>query len=213
MSSEKGMNGSSDPDITVTATLASPPIKRDKRAWTAEEDEALMLAVLDIKQKKGSDENEEDDDDWEEIAESVPDRTAFQCYQRYIRYLHKPSASRMEDLELEANHTNVKKEDTKDKGNQGSKKMATRSKAGNLKDEADYDEQADVGKRKRGNSSDVASRRTSPKESASSKKKSTQLDTSSTLRETSPSKWTTEETQLLKKLIEQYQDGKCFFFI
>jgi hypothetical protein len=203
MSLEKDMNGSSDPELTVTATLASPPLKRDKRQWTAEEDEALMLAVLDIKQRKGADENEDDDEDWDEIAESVPDRTAFQCYQRYIRYLNKPSSSRMEDLELEANYASVQ---TGDKNTQNSKKISTRSRSENLKDDDDdYDEQLDVGKRKRG-TNDSASKRSSPKESSSSKKKAASLDSSS--RDASPSKWTGEETQLLKKLVEQYQDGK-----
>jgi hypothetical protein len=147
-------------------------LKRDKRQWTAEEDEALMLAVLDIKQKKGTDENEDDDEDWDEIAESVPDRTAFQCYQRYIRYLNKPSSSRMEDLELEANHTSVQREE------QNSKIISTRSRSGDLKDDAEYEEQLDVGKRKRG-TNDSASKRSSPKESSSSKKKAASLDSSS----------------------------------
>ncbi len=210
MSLKEGMNGSTDPEIIATATLGSSPVKRDKRAWTAEEDEALMLAVLDIKQKKGTDENEDDDEDWDEIAESVPDRTAFQCYQRYIRYLHKPSASRMEDLEMEAT---TKRDNSKDKGTQNSKKMSTRAKAGNLKDDTDYDDQADVGKRKRGTSSETVSKKSSPKEPSSSKKKAAQPETSSSSRDASPSKWTTEETQLLKKLVEQYQDGKFFIWI
>ena len=198
---DKETNGSGEPDVTVDASLASPPLKRDKRPWTPEEDEALMLAVLDIKQKRGFDENEEDDEDWDEIAESVPERTAFQCYQRYIRYLHKPSSSsRTDDLSLELNHTTTAKKEDK-----GTKSVSTRSKIGSLKDDEDYEDQPDPGKRKRG-AGESSSKKTSPKESSGSKKKSAQVDAST--RDASPSKWTPEETQLLRKLVEQYQDSK-----
>jgi hypothetical protein len=202
MSLKKDRNGSSEPDFSVCDTQATPPTKKDKRQWTAEEDEALMLAVLDIKQKKGFDENEEDDQDWEEIAESVPDRTAFQCYQRYVRFLHKPTSSVTEDATgTEENHITDKKEDKMTRIG----KMSMRGKAGNVKDDEDYEDHPDPGKRKRGGSDSSSTKKSSPKESISSKKKAVQFDPSS--RDASPSKWSAEETQMLKKLVEQYQDG------
>jgi len=201
MSLVKEENDLADPEVAVSATLASPPLKRDKRPWTAEEDEALMLAVLDIKQRKGFDENEEDDEDWEEIAESVPDRSAFQCYQRYVRCLHKPtsSSSQSENLTAEMNHAAKKEEKIIPKIG------STRSKSGSLKDDdEEYEDLPDPGKRKRGSSE---GKKSSPKDASSSKKKAVPpADAAS--KDASPSKWTAEETQLLKKLVEQYQDSK-----
>lgn len=37
--------------------------------------------------------DEEDDDDWDEIAQSVPDRTAVQCLQRYLHLEKKRKGS------------------------------------------------------------------------------------------------------------------------
>mmetsp|Transcript_46700 Transcript_46700/g.56537 ORF Transcript_46700/g.56537 Transcript_46700/m.56537 type:complete len:206 (-) Transcript_46700:732-1349(-) len=66
--------------------------RKKKGEWSAQEDEALMLAVLNVRKKKGKDGgdiDDEDDDDWDEIAGAVAGRSAVQCLQRYMRHLSK----------------------------------------------------------------------------------------------------------------------------
>ena len=94
------------PDTAITtaaeASTSSTSRKRSKkRAWTAEEDANLVEAVLAARSEQeessgGSNPevtDEEDDDDWDEIAQSVPDRTAVQCLQRYLHLEKKRKGS------------------------------------------------------------------------------------------------------------------------
>eukprot|EP00592_Proboscia_alata_P001245 CAMPEP_0194372370 /NCGR_PEP_ID=MMETSP0174-20130528/20715_1 /TAXON_ID=216777 /ORGANISM="Proboscia alata, Strain PI-D3" /LENGTH=650 /DNA_ID=CAMNT_0039150855 /DNA_START=255 /DNA_END=2207 /DNA_ORIENTATION=- len=74
--------------------------KSDKVQWSAEEDEALLMAVYADRKGRGKcglveededndDEDDEDDDeeDWDEISKSVPNRSAVQCLQRFLKVL------------------------------------------------------------------------------------------------------------------------------
>lgn len=94
------------PDTAITtaaeASTSSTSRKRSKkRPWTAEEDANLVEAVLAARSEQeessgGSNPevtDEEDDDDWDEIAQSVPDRTAVQCLQRYLHLEKKRKGS------------------------------------------------------------------------------------------------------------------------
>lgn len=82
-----------DDDPTKEKKLAKD-MKKKKSEWTPGEDEALMLAVMEVR-KKNSGELEEvvdDEDDWDEIANLISGRSAVQCLQRYMRHLNrKPS--------------------------------------------------------------------------------------------------------------------------
>lgn len=71
--------------------------RREKQTWTAKEDEALMIAVLEERkaraereaERNGNDEGNEEDWDaieWDVIAESVPDRSEVECLKRYLRH-------------------------------------------------------------------------------------------------------------------------------
>ena len=77
---------------------------KKKLEWTAQEDEALMLAVLQIRNQNrsvieqqyhpiNSEEEEFDDDAWEAIAKHVNGRSAVQCLQRYMRHLTRKGGS------------------------------------------------------------------------------------------------------------------------
>jgi hypothetical protein len=75
--------------------------KWKKRPWTDEEDTNLMEVVLAARSERedssrGSNPevtDEEDDDDWDEISQTVPDRTAVQCLQRYLQLEKKRKGS------------------------------------------------------------------------------------------------------------------------
>ena len=92
-----------DTAITTAAasTSATSRKRSKKRPWTAEEDASLLEAVLAARSEQegsgggGNPEvtDEEDDDDWDEIAQSVPDRTAVQCLQRYLHLEKKRTGS------------------------------------------------------------------------------------------------------------------------
>ena len=93
-----------DTAITTAAQASTSPTSRKrskKRPWTAEEDASLLEAVLAARSEQeesgggGNPEvtDEEDDDDWDEIAQSVPDRTAVQCLQRYLHLEKKRTGS------------------------------------------------------------------------------------------------------------------------
>ena len=100
------MSTSPEQKLTLTATpIKTPQVKapkiakkapgsskRKKTDWTATEDEALIIAVLEAKKKK-NDEESSDDEDWDDIAEAVPNKTAVQCLQRYMRHLNKKGGS------------------------------------------------------------------------------------------------------------------------
>lgn len=81
-------------------------MQKKKQEWTAQEDEALMLAVLQVRNQDrsvieqqyhpvNSEEEEFDDDAWETIAKHVHGRSAVQCLQRYMRHLTRKGGSGM----------------------------------------------------------------------------------------------------------------------
>ena len=96
-------NGMSEekPDVAMNDRKSSDASrKRPKQQWSAQEDEALMLAVLADKGKREEDRSEsdeseeEEEEDWDDIAGSVPGKTPVQCLRRYMRYLNKKGGSR-----------------------------------------------------------------------------------------------------------------------
>ena len=92
-------------DTTATTAEASSPStsrkKSKKRPWTTEEEASLMEIVLAARSEHeegsgGSNPevtDEEEDDDWDEISNSVPDRTAVQCLQRFLHLEKKRKGS------------------------------------------------------------------------------------------------------------------------
>lgn len=81
--------------------------KKAKQSWTSDEDKALHQAVLDVRRtrelEKGEvsaegnngsgQDGEDEEDDWDDIAKSVPGKTAVQCLQRYMKTLNERSGS------------------------------------------------------------------------------------------------------------------------
>lgn len=193
-------------DVEAEASKRLAPIssaKKDKKPWTPAEDEALMLAVLDDKKRREveADESEEDgrvdeddEEDWDEIAESVPGRTPVQCLRRYMRALNPKGgdsgSGAGEELDgadgspfasaFEA--ADVQKMPAKENGSEN----ATPSAPAVLKRER----------------SEEPSFSAPPAETIPTPKR-TKLEKTE---EDSPSKWSIDETNLLKKLVDQYQD-------
>jgi hypothetical protein len=120
--------------------------KKSKSAWSAAEDDALLKAVVEDQQDREAEGNGDDDEDWDEIAESVPNKTPVQCLKRYMS-LNKKLESKGQDS---AGSSGEEQPESPDKKPQAKKQK----------------------------------------------------------RDTDSSKWTTEEVELLKKLVEQYKDSK-----
>lgn len=69
------------------------PPKKGKTSWSPAEDEALMMAVEEDRKRRQADGDEEDEEDWDEISDSVPGKTAVQCFRRYTGQLKAAEAS------------------------------------------------------------------------------------------------------------------------
>jgi hypothetical protein len=65
------------------------PPKKGKQAWTPDEDEALMLAVIVDRQRRQENDEEDEEEDWDEIAKSVPGKTPVNCLRRFMGQLSK----------------------------------------------------------------------------------------------------------------------------
>lgn len=78
-------------DDTQESEKPSPktPPKKGKQAWTPDEDEALMLAVIADRQRREDNDEEEEEEDWDEIAKAVPGKTPVNCLRRYMGQLNK----------------------------------------------------------------------------------------------------------------------------
>jgi Myb-like DNA-binding domain len=82
----------SSPSTTTSPSKATTPAsKRSKTAvsWTAEEDQALLSAYQEEQGPDGIDGEE----DWDAISSSIPGKTAVQCFKRYIQINNEESAS------------------------------------------------------------------------------------------------------------------------
>jgi len=164
--------------------------KKDKRPWTDEEDEALMLAVLADKknrdernddQSEGEAQSEDDEEDWETISRAIPGRTPVQCLQRYMRHLTQKPVKDEDSSDATVFFT--ADTETEGKGTEAN----SLSTAGEKRRLEVVESKASAGRR--------------VKVTVTTKK--LKLPEKS-----SPLKWSTEEISLLKKLVEQYQDSK-----
>lgn len=180
-------------DKTSDATTQPPKSKKAKQLWTAQEDEALMLAVIADKKRRemeksesddeDGDEEDEDEDDWDDIATAVPGKTPVQCLRRYMRYLNKKGGSRGSasggDM---TSKEDTEEEQGKRKGSEGS------TEEGEGKDDEGGDADDDSG-----NEEDSKGKKKGKKQKGK--------DSSASL-----TKWISDEITLLRKLVEQYQD-------
>lgn len=167
--------------------------KKPRRVWAAREDEALMLAVLDDKKRNDMelDESEEDDgsdesddEDWDEIAKSVPGRTPVQCLQRYMKHLNRSAREKIDSLDQTLETSDKNSFDTKIA-------VATKKEPSEHSGEMSLKRQLEGGSTSSATEMDLPS----PKKQRRDKTKMG-----------SPTKWTSEETNMLRKLVEQY-DG------
>ena len=67
--------------------------KKSKVAWTDEEDDALLKAVLEDKQNREAEGDPEEEEDWDEIAKAVPGKTPVQCLKRYMTNFKEPESN------------------------------------------------------------------------------------------------------------------------
>ena len=91
---------------------ASSTKRKDKqyKQWTAKEDEALMIAVLEERNESEDEEEEEEEEDWQiinwdVISEQVPNRTAVECLQRYMKHKKNNEAARRTSSEANVGST------------------------------------------------------------------------------------------------------------
>uniref|UniRef100_A0A7S4R1F3 Uncharacterized protein n=1 Tax=Ditylum brightwellii TaxID=49249 RepID=A0A7S4R1F3_9STRA len=200
-----------------------PASKKSKSQWTAVEDEILMLAVLADKKRREEEIDEDDEDeeeeeeDWDEIAKAVPGRTPVQCLRRYMRHLNQKGGGSVDDTKTKA-WTSEEEKKLRELRSQDTEWVDTVkeipgrtvaeakehwAKIGSSSDldlKLSKDEsEAEESEKQASAESDAASSQPSPK-----KKLKTKKEESSGI--SSPAKWRDDETTLLKKLIEQYQD-------
>ena len=95
---------------------------KEKKPWTAEEDEILMIALLAERKKREAEKGDSDDEDthedndseddgeedWDEIAKNVPGRTPVQCLRRYIKTLSKVPESTEKETNERTTPTSLK---------------------------------------------------------------------------------------------------------
>ncbi len=181
----------------TTTASSSAETKRSKRKgrqlWTAKEDEALMIAVLE--ERKTRDEKEEDEDDleeddfeeeeedwevidWDMIAALVTGRSPVECLKRYLKHKKRH--------EVKAVNTSMHP------GN-----IDVAATALDEKPAATLPTQKTT-KRKGGSTVTESEEMTI---SPQNKKKKEEL------------KWTDDEIGLLSSLADQYQDGKYRYII
>ena len=91
--------------------------KKSKVAWTDEEDDALLKAVLEDKQDREAEEETEEEEDWDEISKAVPGKSAVQCFKRFMeKFKDAPDksgpAADAGDPEAESQHSEEGKDDS-----------------------------------------------------------------------------------------------------
>mmetsp|Transcript_11375 Transcript_11375/g.27094 ORF Transcript_11375/g.27094 Transcript_11375/m.27094 type:complete len:485 (-) Transcript_11375:196-1650(-) len=156
---------------------------KGKIVWTADEDEQLFNAVELDKQHRVDD--SEDDEDWDMIAQSVPGKTAVQCFKRYL-VLNRDRGGGESSFEAAA-AASAAAED-KDKGEEhednqfNSKPNATTSM------------------KRPGSSSEQGQETKRPKAAAAAT--TVKAETAST----ADVRWSQDESRLLTKLVDQYKD-------
>lgn len=160
---------------------------KKKAVWTDEDDEALVNAVIKDQKDRAAQEDAEDDEDWDEIAKSVPGKTPVQCLKRYLA------------LDTKKKQATEPAAAPPPAGTQMSSSFASASASTaddskhspSLKTEAKHSEKT----------SEVEEGDDESGEKASKVPRIETIDGSPF--------WPHDETDLLKKLVEQYKDSKC----
>eukprot|EP00428_Durinskia_dybowskii_P012173 CAMPEP_0170223088 /NCGR_PEP_ID=MMETSP0116_2-20130129/11241_1 /TAXON_ID=400756 /ORGANISM="Durinskia baltica, Strain CSIRO CS-38" /LENGTH=410 /DNA_ID=CAMNT_0010473785 /DNA_START=247 /DNA_END=1475 /DNA_ORIENTATION=+ len=109
--------------------------KKSKVAWTDEEDDALLKAVLEDKQNREAEGDPEEEEDWDEIAKAVPGKTPVQCLKRYMTNFKEPEsneavpeqATKSEDKDEESESDDEVSDEDDDEESPKSKKVKKES--------------------------------------------------------------------------------------
>lgn len=158
----------------------SDDTKKSKAVWTPEEDEALLQAVKDEQiDREAEGDAEDEEEDWDEIAKSIPGKSPVQCFKRYLA-LSKKTASQPKVAPEESGVD----EDSKRPSTESKRSAAVKSDPEEEGKEKDEDEE---GEEETGERSSKRARNEGG--------------------DAGPS-WPEEETDLLKKLVEQYKESK-----
>lgn len=194
---------------SATVEKGTPVTKKEKKSWTAEEDETLMIAILNEtnnralesrnigeKHDKDNDNSEDGEEDWDEIAKSLPGRTPVQCLRRYMKTL-----SRVPDAGNKG---------TSERASQGIASMRPQEEVQN-KDPAD--EEKITGKSQEKDTGKVGEKITDEDTINYAIGMGTENDEPSTKRQKmlaeqtiSSIEWTTETSLLLKRYVSEYTD-------
>lgn len=167
--------------------------KKEKKTWTPIEDEALLLAVVADKtrHKVRVDESEEDEEDWDEIAKSVLGRTPVQCLRRYMRLNHKAGDT----------NTSIGEEVDGSHNLPLPFRVSITPKLRINEDEIERTVHSPTIIMKRVRVGDANPNNTLNKSSSISKRKKLGKES-----DRSPPRWSVDESNLLKKLVDQYRD-------
>lgn len=172
--------------------------KKSRTAWSAQEDEALLKAVLEDQQDRQAEGATEEEEDWDEIAKAVPGKTPVQCLKRYMFLNTKQGRAEAAgpDIESSAAESLIASQPP---GAGASAATSTAATAGTSSapsqpstpfkqedEEADEDEEDDDNDDETGGKG--------------SKRSRTEGD--------ALTRWSQDEEELLKKLVEQYSDGE-----
>ncbi len=178
------------PQIDCRMKRRSEDVKKSKAVWAADEDEALLKAVLEEQQGRESGGEAEDEEDWDEIAKSVPGKTPVQCLKRYMMLnSKKPSNEPATPPMVPAAKPDIA---------EGEMKRSTSSSKPTKEEEEDDDDEEEDDEEKEDQEGEDES---GEKES---KRARSEAD------DVAPF-WPQDETDLLKKLVELYKDSKYFF--
>jgi Myb-like DNA-binding domain len=155
--------------------------KKSRAVWTAEEDEALLKAVKEDKEDREAEGDGEDDEDWDEIAKFIPDKTPVHCLKRYMALSSKGKASQPKASPTMESEPD---EDSKPQAREPAESTTFKSDSeGQIQHDEDEEGEEETGekpnKRARGEGEDAGPI------------------------------WLQEETDLLKKLVEQYEESEC----
>ena len=93
---------------------------KKSKVFTAEEDDALLKAVLEDKQDREAEGQGDEDEDWDEIAKSVPGKTPVQCLKRYMALNQKQGVESDAAPGVDASES---KDDDDEEGSPASKKL------------------------------------------------------------------------------------------
>jgi hypothetical protein len=185
--------------------------KKSRTAWSDEADDALLKAVLEDQQDRQAEGASEEEEDWDEIAKAVPGKTPVQCLKRYM-ILNTKQESReatAPDSESSAVDTNPVAQPPPDAASAPTSTSSTAAAAGaaaaapaarydpsepshSIKQDGDEDDDEE--------GDDFDDDEDDELGGKDSKRSRTEGDTSAI--------WPEDEVELLKRLVEQYSDGK-----